>query len=132
MSYQDAFADFCPTAGETCGPSAATNIAAGDLLKLSMTTNTAKSTTTVSISNVTEHQSASATIGAVVSLTFISAVTTFSNAGGTGNVTPIPTFTTVAFGALKFNGALLSTLAPTLTSRPDPDRHRRLSPDGDA
>jgi hypothetical protein len=75
-------------------------------------------TSTVTLSNVTAKESASATVTATPSYTSIDAETSIFNGFG-GNVTPIPSFTPVKYGNLKFGGSLLSSFSPTKTEMYD-------------
>ncbi len=90
---------------------------AGDTLKLAMSEDSVKGTVTVKITDTSNRQTASAKVPLQASLTALSAQIDFPT--GTANVTPIPTFTNVRFGDLKYNGAILSSLSPTNTEMYD-------------
>lgn len=86
------------------GASAATTILPGQTLHFSLTTNTTKGTLTATVANPAAHESGSATAAGTNSLTRVVAMTS-----GT-TLSPMPSFTTVHYKALKFDGALLSSL----------------------
>jgi hypothetical protein len=71
ITYTGATAAFCPSAGGVCDPSGNTNTVPGDSIHLSVTQNTVKGTTTVTVNNVTEKQSVSAVLSATPSYTSI-------------------------------------------------------------
>ena len=85
-------------------------IAGGDALSLSMTDKAGNYT--AKVTDKTNQQAASASAPLPVSLTGITVETTFHN-GGSGNISPIPSFSPITYGGMKFNGATLSTLSPT-------------------
>ena len=90
-----------------------TTIAPGDSLKFSMTQSTTKGTVKVTVIDETNKLSGTATAHIDPSLTDLAAETSFFVGGSSGVVTPIPSFTPVVFGSLKFNGVALSSLNPT-------------------
>ena len=104
-------ADFCPNAGSSCSPIGGVEPAPGDSLQFAMSENTKTSTTTLKLTDSTKKQTASASVHALLSETGIQAGTSFCC--GTGNITPIPSFTPIKFGNLKFNGAILSSFSST-------------------
>jgi len=110
LSLIAAEADFCPNAGSFCSPIGAINAAPGDSLQFAMSESTKTSTTTLKLTDSTKKQTASASVHALLSETSIQAGTLFCC--GTGNITPIPSFTPIKFGNLKFNGAILSSFSP--------------------
>lgn len=112
LSFNDAEAGFCPESTGICDPFGTTAIAAGDSIKFSMKENEKTDMTTVTVDNVTEGQKGSATLASSPSFTEISAETSITDSSS-GSVTPIPSFTTINYGSLKFNGMLLSSLSPT-------------------
>lgn len=108
----DAAAFFClSSTGGICEPEAHVAAAPGDVLNFSLSENTATTTSTVSVVNSTEKQSSSASAHVLLSESVINAETDISGSKP-GNVTPIPSFTPIKFGNLKFNGAILSSFSP--------------------
>jgi hypothetical protein len=96
------------------GSLAAVSVSPGDVLKLSMVENATKGTTSVAVTNETTGFSATASGKVLPSLTQISAKTSFSGSSGPGGtISPIPSFKSVKYSNLKFNGAFLSTMSPT-------------------
>jgi hypothetical protein len=92
------------------GANASINISPGDELRLSGTEPTPNGAVTLKLSD--SNNNLGATVTAVSpSFTTVSALTFVSN-GGSGNITPIPTFTRINFGSLKVNGATLTALSP--------------------
>jgi hypothetical protein len=114
VTNSPAFASFCPATGGSCEPEAQVAINPGQSVKFTMKINPTKGTSTISVANSALKQPAVATIGSAPTETAINALTNFCcGSGAGGNVTPIPSFTSVKFGSLKFNGALLSSFSPT-------------------
>jgi hypothetical protein len=107
-----ASAIFCPSSGSSCGPSAGVSTAAGDSIQFSMSENKKTKTTTVSLTNSSEKQTASASVRSLLSQPDIGATTGFCCGNAQGNVTPIPSFTPISFGNLKFNSLILSSFSP--------------------
>jgi hypothetical protein len=93
------------------GANASVTIAPGDTLRFSMRQNAVKGTVTASVQDLATDLSVSAT--AVIDPAFedISATTSFCVCAG--NVSPIPSFTPVVFGKLKFDGSPLGSFSPT-------------------
>jgi hypothetical protein len=89
--------------------SGTTPISPGDNLTYSMSQKTSAGTLTATISDTTNHLSASVTAGDFTpALKDLSAYTTFSPTNSSGNVTPIPSFSpAVTFTATTFNGKTL-------------------------
>jgi hypothetical protein len=112
LSLPGASALFCSNSGQFCGPSAGVNAAPGDSIQFSMSENTKTTTTTVKLTNSTEKQNASASVQSLLSQPDIGVTTAFCCGNAQGNVTPIPSFTPIKFGNLKFNGAILSSFNP--------------------
>jgi len=112
LSLEGAAAIMClGSAGGICEPEAQVNAAAGDSLTFSLRENTATSTTTITVINSTEQQTASASAHILLKESVVNAETDISGTKP-GSVTPIPKFTPITFGNLKINGAILSSLHP--------------------
>lgn len=94
------------------GANASINISPGDALKFSLTETTGSSIVALKVADATNDLGATVTASVNPSFTTLSALTFVSN-GGTGNVTPIPSFTPIHFGSLKVNNAALTTYTPT-------------------
>jgi Peptidase A4 family len=107
-TYSAAAAEVFMGAGEISAGEVA--ISNGDTLNLAMTNKAG--VIKVSVTDTTSKVSASASAAVPASLTSILAKTLFSN-GQSGNISPIPSFTNIQYGHLKFNAAILSSLSPT-------------------
>jgi hypothetical protein len=108
----DAYAAIC-FGGSTC-PQGYVGFKPGDVLHFKLAESASTGYTTLTVTNATEQQIASAAIHQLPSFTSVRAGTSFCCATGTSpNITPIPSFTAVKFSALKFGGNLLSALSPS-------------------
>lgn len=107
----DAYASIC-YGGPTC-PQGNVAFKPGDVLHFKLAESASTGYTTLTVTNATQQQIASAAVHQLPSFTSVQAGTSFCCSSGTSqNITPIPSFTAVKFSALKFNGALLSALSP--------------------
>lgn len=112
LAFGDAYAAI--SCGSVTCPQGNVSFKPGDVLHFKLVESTSTGYTTLTITNATQQQIASAAIHQLPSFTSVQAGTTFCCATGTSpNITPIPSFTAVKFSALKFDGALLSALSPS-------------------